>query len=143
MPANESSSAAFDPVRTYVHLADDGSTAKPIPVTDDFWQTIQTRNDLREGRLLTAYHFQTAADWDHWERHPAGEEIVCLLGGAMDLVLDEGAGEERVIELRARSACIVPRGAWHRGIIRAPSDALFVTPGKGTQHRPLSRGDRA
>jgi len=140
MPANESSSAAFDPVRTYVHLTDDGEGATPIPVTDDFWQTIETRSRLHEGRLLTAYHFQ-AGRWDHWERHPAGDEVVCLLAGAMDLVLEAGDGDERVVELRGRSACIVPRGAWHRGIVRAPSDALFVTPGKGTQHRPLSKGD--
>jgi mannose-6-phosphate isomerase-like protein (cupin superfamily) len=134
------SAKGFDPIRTYVHLAD-GPAATLVPVTDDFWEKIQSRADLHEGRLLTSYHFQSAADWDHWERHPDGDEIVCLLAGAMDLVLDEESGE-RVVELRDRAACVVPRGVWHHGIVRAPSDALFVTRGKGTEHRPLTKGDR-
>lgn len=134
------STQGFDPTRTYVHLAD-GPAATLVPVTDDFWQTIGERTDLHEGRLVTTYHFQTAADWSHWERHPAGDEIVCLLAGALDLVLDEPGGE-RVVELRGRAACVVPRGVWHYGIVRAPSDALFVTRGKGTEHRPLEKGDR-
>ncbi len=133
-------STGFDPLRTYVHLPD-GPDATLVPVTDDFWQTMDRRTELHEGRLLTATRFQTAADWPHWERHPAGDEIVCLLSGAMDLVLQE-AGGERVVELRERAACVVPRGIWHRGIVRAPSCALFLTRGKGTEHRPLERGKR-
>ncbi len=43
--------------------------------------------------------FQNTATWDSWEMHPAGDEIVCLLSGSLDVVLDED-GAERNIELR-------------------------------------------
>ena len=130
----------FDPLRTYVHLPD-GPEATLVPVTDDFWQTMHKRTELHEGRLLTATRFQSAADWDHWERHPAGDEVVYLISGAMDFVLQEDDGE-RVVPLRAGAACVVPRGLWHRGIVREPSCALFLTRGKGTEHRPRAEGER-
>jgi hypothetical protein len=130
----------FDPLRTYVHLTD-GGEARIVPVPDDFWQTIGSRTDLHGGRLVSAYRFATGADWDHWERHPAGDEIVSLFSGALDLVLDEDGGR-RVVELRGRSMCVVPRGAWHFGIVHEPSEALFITQGQGTEHRPVSKGDR-
>jgi mannose-6-phosphate isomerase-like protein (cupin superfamily) len=76
------------------------------------------------------------ADWPHWEMHPAGDEIVYQLSGAMDLVLDETSGE-RVVSLQPHRGCIVPRGVWHRGLLRAPGEALFITRGKGTKHRPV------
>jgi len=126
-------SGAFELTRTYVHLSD-GPEATPIEVTDDFWATIDRRPELAQGRLVTAHHFHE--DWPHWERHPEGDEIVFLLEGAMSLVLDEPEGE-RVVELRGPSACLVPRGVWHRGIVREPTDAVFITRGKGTEHRPL------
>ena len=130
---------AFDPVTTYVHLAD-GAATTLVPVGDDFWQTIHTRPELHEGRLLTAYNFPPGA-WAHWERHPAGDEIVLLLSGALDLVFDED-GRRRVVELRGRAACVIPRGVWHVGVARAASEALFLTRGQGTEHRPLAPGDR-
>jgi hypothetical protein len=140
MQTHVSAAAGFDPLRTYVHLPD-GPDATLVPVTDDFWQTLQGRTELHEGRLVTAYHLESEADWKHWERHPDGDEIVCLLGGALDMVLEE-AGGERLVELRGRSACVVPRGVWHRGVVRAPSEALLITRGKGTEHRPFARSPR-
>jgi mannose-6-phosphate isomerase-like protein (cupin superfamily) len=137
MQAQMPAACGFDPIRTYVHLSD-GPEATLVPVSDDFWQTIQVRTDLHEGRLLTAYHFESEADWSHWERHPDGDEIVCLLAGAMDMVFEETGGE-RVVQLRGRCACVVPRGVWHRGIVREPTDALLITRGKGTEHRPLAK----
>ena len=60
---------------------------------------------------------------------------LCLLTGAVDVVLDEADGE-RVVELTAGQTCIVPRGVWHRAIVREPGDTLHITRGAGTQHRP-------
>jgi hypothetical protein len=125
-------SDVFDPTRTYMLLAD-GPQATPVPVGPDFWQTIDRRRDLDAGRLVTTYHFEPGR-WDHWEMHPAGDEIVVLFAGAFDLVLDAG-GEKRTVVLRGRAACIVPRGAWHTGNVHEPSDALFITRGAGTEHR--------
>lgn len=55
---------------------------------------------------------------------------------AVDLILDE-EGAERVVELRGRSGCVVPRGVWHRGVVHSPGDVLHITRGDGSQHRPV------
>ena len=68
--------------------------------------------------------------------HPAGDELVYLLSGAMELVLDAPGGEQ-VVALGERQAIIIPPGVWHRARILRAGDALFVTRGAGTQHRPV------
>ncbi|WP_237244267.1 MULTISPECIES: hypothetical protein [Sorangium] len=132
----------FDFRSTYLHLAD-GGDALPIEVRPTFWQELMSGDskaaDIRRvaeagGWLVTTFHL--AEDMQQWEMHPAGDEILVLLSGASDIVLQEQGGE-RVVELRARTACKVPQGAWHRFIVREPGDMLAITYGKGTQHRPL------
>jgi mannose-6-phosphate isomerase-like protein (cupin superfamily) len=127
------SAHAFDLSRTYVHLHD-GPAAVPVKVGADFWATIDRRTDLTDGRLVMIFRYAKAVEWDHWEMHPAGDEIVCLLSGALDLVLEED-GRERIVELRDHATCIVPRGVWHTGTVRAPSETLHITRGAGTVHR--------
>jgi len=130
-----SSPSTFDLINTYVHLQD-GPDAVPVAVGDDFWATIDKRTELHSGRLVTLFHIQNTDEWVHWEIHPAGDEIVCLLSGAIDLILQEGE-HERSLELRSRAAGIIPRGVWHRAIVHTPSDVLFITRGAGTQLRPI------
>jgi len=130
-----SSPSTFDLINTYVHLKD-GADAAPVAVGDDFWATIDKRTELQSGRLVTLFHIQSTDEWVHWEMHPAGDEIVCLLSGAIDLILQEGE-RERILELRSRAAGIIPRGVWHRAIVHTPSDVLFITRGAGTQLRPI------
>jgi mannose-6-phosphate isomerase-like protein (cupin superfamily) len=125
----EAVSPTFDLATTYVQL-DDGPQAFAVEVDDEFWATIDRRPELRGGRLVGTFH--NAKDW---EMHPAGDEVVCLLTGAVDVVLDEPDGE-RVVELAAGRTCIVPRGVWHRAIVREPGETLHITRGDGTQHRP-------
>lgn len=124
---------AFDFDETYVQL-EDGAGARPLEVGNDFWSKIQERSDLHGGRLICLCRFDT--NWPSWEMHPAGDEIVYLLAGSVDLILDE-AGGERTVDLRGRAACIVPRGIWHRAIVHEPSEVLHITRGAGTQHRPV------
>jgi len=126
---------AFDPLTTYVHLPD-GPDAVLLEVTPDFWEKLEARSDCKGGRLVSAYRFDS--DWTSWERHPAGDELVFQLEGAMDLVLDERAGE-RTVELRGRAFAVVPRGVWHTARVLAPSEAFFITRGEGTEHRPLTK----
>ena len=123
---------AFDLDQTYIHL--DLPDATELPVGDDFWETIDQRGELSRGYLMMVSTMDET--WSTWERHPAGEEIVYLLSGSVDFVLDLPNGEQTV-ELRGRSCCIVPRNTWHRAIVHEPGDMLFVTPGEGTSHRPL------
>ena len=122
----------FDLAGTYIQL-DDGPAAMAIEVDEQFWERIDTRPELHGGRLVGTFH--NAADWDVWEMHPAGDEVVSLLSGAVDVVLDEGS-RERVVALRPGATCIVPRGVWHTANVHTPGNTLHITRGAGTQHRP-------
>jgi mannose-6-phosphate isomerase-like protein (cupin superfamily) len=130
MPSSETQKG-FDLETTYLSLPD-GPDVTRLAVAPDFWETIEQRDDLGE-RLVAVFRFD--ADWTSWEVHPEGDEVVVLLSGAVDLVLDEPGGE-RVVELRDRAAAIVPRGVWHTANVHAPSEALHITRGEGTTHRP-------
>ena len=71
--------------------------------------------------------------------HPEGEEVVVLLSGSVDFVLDQGGAESTVALREPGAFAIVPRGAWHRALANAPVSMLFITAGRGTQHRPIGR----
>lgn len=125
---------AFTLFKTFVHL-EDGPGASEVAVGDRFWEEIGGRADLQEGRLVTAAHWEE--DWSVWERHPAGDEIVFVLWGRVDLVLQEDGGE-RIVSLPSGHACIVPRGVWHTARVPGPTNALAITRGAGTEHRPVA-----
>jgi quercetin dioxygenase-like cupin family protein len=105
-----------------------------VPVGKDFWAQIADRTDLHEGRLVMVGG--QSANWNTWETHPVGEEVLYLLSGALDLVL-QNSDDERTVELRSGATFIVPRGTWHRGIVRSPYTMLSITYGAGTTHRAL------
>ena len=71
-----------------------------------------------------------------WEMHPDGDEVLTLISGQFDVILDE-VGAERTISLTPGMGALVPRGVWHRMIINVPGELLFLTPGDTTEHRPL------
>jgi len=122
--------SAYDPTTTYLHLTPDG-TATPVSVGPDFWATVSDRFD--EGALLTA--FRMTEDFPHWEMHPAGDELAIVRSGELELVFDEPTGERRA-RVGAGQVGVIPRGVFHYAIVRSPADVLFLTPGRGTQHRP-------
>jgi mannose-6-phosphate isomerase-like protein (cupin superfamily) len=100
-----------------------------------FWALPPAQLDrLGQDWLVSEYCFNE--HWSSWERHPNGDEVVYLLDGALDLVLQRD-GHEEVVELRGRGAAIIPRGTWHTARVHAPSQTLFMTLGHGTEHRPL------
>ena len=125
--------STFDLFTTFVHL-DSRDDAHAVPVTDTFWPELMAGQRVYDGRLITASHI--SGDVDHWERHPAGGEVLILLSGAVDVILDQPEGERRV-PLDAGQAFIVPQGVWHRIVMRKPGDLVFITPGEGTDHRAL------
>ena len=92
-------STAFDLGSTFVHL-EDGGHAELVEVTDAFWPELMAGKRRYDGRLMMT--FQVRDDAPHWEMHPASEELIYLLSGALDFVLDE-AGGERTLSLRAGS----------------------------------------
>lgn len=129
----------FDLTRTFVHL---GLGATATPLADFTWsrenlESYEARfaSDGPEGRLVCVTPQE--ATWDTWERHPAGEEVVLLISGRVD-VLQQVDGAERVVELRPGEAMVNPTNVWHTARVHEPGSALFITPTEGTEHKPLA-----
>jgi len=68
-----------------------------------------------------------------WERHPAGDELLHVLDGELELSLLTPDGRIEVA-LRAGSVFVVPRGLWHRSSPRGAVSLLFVTPTRDGEH---------
>jgi mannose-6-phosphate isomerase-like protein (cupin superfamily) len=120
---------------TYVVL-DSANAAREVAVTPTIWQDLSTKFDGFKGRTLVS-RFEFDKDWDSWERHPNGDEVVVLVSGSGDLVLDEG-GKERVVKLsKPGDFAVVPKGMWHTARVSVPTTMIFITPGEGTENRPL------
>ena len=130
-----SKSDIFNISSTYVVLGE-GGDAIPIAVGDRFFEDLERKFGEFKGKRLIS-HFSFDQDWDNWEIHPAGEEFVCLLSGQVDLVLEQAEGEKTVQLSQSGSYVLVPRNTWHTAKVYAPSSMLFITPGEGTQNRPL------
>ena len=64
------------------------------------------------------------------ERHPDGDELVYLVRGQASVSLETDDAGPEVYELRPGEVLVVPRGRWHRLLIDAPSELLFLTPGR-------------
>lgn len=123
---------SHDATDTYVHLAE-GADVTVIPVTDDFWSTIQERTELHTGRLVTATTVDT--DWDIWEMHPNGDELIVVTEGRVRLHLDDGVTRSQVT-VDAPDFVVMPAGTWHTADSLGRARLLIVTWGAGTEHRP-------
>jgi len=126
---------AFDLERRYVQLQPDGQSRAWEPA--ELWAAVAagTLPAMPGGFGALVGVFAYTADWDVWEMHPAGDEIVHLLEGEATLLLELPDGM-REVPLRPGETVIVPRGVWHSARIHQPGRALHVTPGEGTEHRP-------
>jgi len=129
-------STAKEILRTYLHVRDGGKT-DAISVSDSFWEELAggAYPQLDQGRLMSAFTF--SEPWSTWERHPAGEELVMLLSGTATIVLQD-SGQERAVQLSdPGSYVLVPQNVWHTAKTTVPTTMLFLTPGAGTEHRPI------
>ena len=59
-----------------------------------------------------------------------------MLSGRVDVVQGFD-GSEVTTPLAPGEAVVNPRGVWHRAVVHEPGRALFITPGMGTEHRPM------
>ncbi len=106
----------------------------PVEVSPSLYEDLDRDFDLFKGHSLVAEYTFTQ-DWPNWERHPAGDEIVMLLSGQVEMRLRTEAGEESVLLQESGEYVIVPAGIWHTAKTSTPSRMLFITPGEGTEHR--------
>ncbi len=87
---------------------------------------------------LKSFSTNLSVHGDYWERHPKGDETLCLLTGKITLtLLNQGTATEQQIDLNAGQALIVPRGTWHRLSVHEPGQLLFITPVVGSEHAKL------
>ena len=68
-----------------------------------------------------------------------GNEVICLISGRVDVVLQED-GVENIVEVTPGQAIVVPRGVWHRVLVREPGQLFHITPGPGGEWRPVRQG---
>lgn len=120
------------PDRTYAHLGV-GPTVTRVDVTPEFWPTIDDRTELHTGRLITS--FEMSSDWDVWEMHPVGDEVIMVTEGEVRFHLDaDGAVSE--LDVGAPHYIVVPAGTWHTADALGTARLVVITWGEGTQHRP-------
>ncbi len=84
------------------------------------------------GRLIMVE--TTTSDWQHWECHTLGDEIVIVLEGRADFI-QQVSGEKVILPVQAGSAIINPKGVWHTADVSESLKAIYMTPCKGTEHR--------
>ncbi|WP_206505113.1 cupin domain-containing protein [Streptomyces chrestomyceticus] len=96
------------------------------------------RPDL-DGWTAVTMRAETTADLKsaaNWMRHPDGDEVMCVLSGAMRIYYRTGGPEDTDGELRVRvgagEAFVVPSDAWHRVELEAPTEMLVVLRAEGT-----------
>lgn len=94
-----------------------------------------TASDGPDGRLVTIFDHDPASPGTHWERHPAGAEVVICLSGDLTLTQRRGDGEFEH-RLGAGHAVINPPGTWHIIDSETPGRLMTITPGRGTDHEP-------
>lgn len=124
-------------LETYLHVRD-GGAIDTQPVSESFWTDLAQGRlpSLDQGRLMTAFTF--SEPWASWERHPAGEELVMLLSGTATVLLDQG--DVHPVQLTAPGEYVlVPPNTWHTVRTEVATTMLFLTPGAGTEHRPVVR----
>jgi mannose-6-phosphate isomerase-like protein (cupin superfamily) len=125
-------------LRTFpIHLGlGAGASAQPAFTGMEWYEAYaqRTEADGAEGRLVSLFDF--TSDWDSWEMHPAGDEVVVCISGEMTLIQERPDGSLHSEPLSAGQYLINPAGTWHTANIAEAATALFITAGEGTTGRP-------
>ena len=70
------------------------------------------------------------------EVHPDGDELLYMVSGAVTVTLELTDGD-RLVDLGAGDAVVVPKGVWHQITTREPGRLIHITPGPNGDARPL------
>ncbi len=124
--------------RDFVVLGPD-KTATIEPCDSTLYQRLEQNYAGFKGYELVSCH-RFDRDWETWEIHPHGDEIVILLSGCVTFVLQLEGGEDSIRLDREGMFAIVPRNVWHRALTDVDSRLLFITPGQDTRHRQAQAG---
>src|SRR5690242_12277827 len=111
----------FDLESTYLGL-DRLGRVTPLPVGPTFWQTIGQNPDAQETLVTVG---TGNGDWNHWEMHPHGDEILVTLEGSARMTFQTVGGEES-FDLNPGKTLIVPAGVWHRAQMQKNLRMMFI-----------------
>lgn len=120
-----------------IHLGLGAKSIPQPPFTGMEWYadySDRVADDGDEGRLVAMWEFSGA--WDHWEMHPHGSEVVLCTSGEMTLI-QQIDGDDVCTTLGAGDYAINEPGVWHTAEVADTATGLFITSGRGTEHRPL------
>ncbi|MBT0667807.1 cupin [Novosphingobium profundi] len=130
--------AAHELVSNPIHLGLGGRAEVQPPHTGtmEWYEAYAARHvaDGAEGRLVSGYEF--SCDWDSWEMHPCGDEVVVCTKGEITLIQEKDEGGQVATVLGPGHYAINPAGVWHTADIAQHASVLFITAGKDTRHRP-------
>lgn len=96
---------------------------------------IQARlRGLPEGHLLGVFQINSPDDLhsDTWEMHPAGDEVLLLLAGELEVEYSDGSCDGNTA-LGAGRGVVIPQGVWHRLLLREPGLLIVLSPSPGTK----------
>ena len=121
---------------TCVRLRPDASV-EALTIGESFWAELGRGEfgNFQNEYLVTTQSF--AQHWPMWEMHPMGDEIIVLLSGSVELILEKQNGHRVLALNNAGEWVLVPKGVWHTARVSTPSTVLFITAGEGTLHRPV------
>jgi len=88
---------------------------------------------LIEGHLLGVFPISKPDDLHiEWEMHPAGDEILIMLTGELPVEYS-GGSHGGTSSLGQGHATVIPKGVWHRLVLRTPGLLLSLSPLEGTR----------
>lgn len=123
-----------------LHLGLGATTTSLTKITGMEWYeqySRDTESDGNDGRLVSMYTF--TEPWDVWEMHPVGEECVICTAGTVTVIQEMEDGTQVPTVLNAGDYVVNPMGVWHTADCSAQCTVLFITPGRGTQHKPREK----
>ena len=110
-----------------------GFAVETVPVSPSLYaDLVRDFAGFADHALVAVHDFSSA--WTHWERHPAGDEIVFLLSGSARMRIRIDGQDEEVELAEPGDYLVVPRGAWHTATTSTGARMLFITPGAGTEN---------
>ena len=121
----------------FIHLGLGGTAiSEPAFGGMDWYEGYGERHaeDGAEGRLVSWHAF--TENWDAWEMHPEGAEVVLCIEGEMTLHQEHRDGRTDSVTIGRGEYAINPPGTWHTADVKEHAAAVFITSGEGTEHRP-------
>mgnify|MGYP001086392842 CR=1 FL=1 len=88
------STRPIDPTLEYILLGSNGASAV-VDGGEKFWSQPHERLE-RFGRGWLVSEYACEKDWPNWEMHPEADELVYVLDGDVELLLEKPAGVETV-----------------------------------------------